>query len=158
MKYEIKNRWTGNVQFTAEIDCAEDAPISSKIGLAVKWGRKTGADLRDADLTGAVLTGAPVIPNIHQAVFAAASTKDALDMSHWHTCDTTHCRAGWVTTLAGEAGKALASKVGTPAAATLIYLASDPKIGKIPDFYCSNADALADMKALAEAEAKAGAA
>jgi hypothetical protein len=34
----------------------------------------------------------------------------------------------------------------------LIYAASDPEIGKIPDFYCDNKTALADMKARAEAE------
>ena len=58
MKFEIRNRWTGNVQFTAEIDCAEDASLRVKIGLAVKWAYKSGADLRGADLIGAVLSGA----------------------------------------------------------------------------------------------------
>ena len=76
-------------------------------------------------------------------------------MGDWHTCDTTHCRAGWVVTLAGEEGKALEEKIGTPAAATLIYLKSDPKIERVPDFYCGNDDALADMKRLAEQEAAA---
>ena len=74
-------------------------------------------------------------------------------MGSWHTCETTHCRAGWVVTLAGEGGKALEWAMGTPAAAALIYLASDPKIEKIPDFYADNSDALADMKRLAELEA-----
>lgn len=50
---EIRNRWTGNVQFTASIECAEDAPLGAKIGLAVKWARASDADLRDADLRGA---------------------------------------------------------------------------------------------------------
>ena len=27
-----------------------------------------------------------------------------LDMSTWHRCGTTHCRAGWAITLAGAAG------------------------------------------------------
>ena len=75
-------------------------------------------------------------------------------MSTWHnSCGTAHCRAGWIVTLAGEEGKRLESTIGTPAAATLIYLASDPKIEQFPDFYCNNEDALADMKARAEAEA-----
>ena len=42
--------------------------------------------------------------------------------------------------------------LGTPAAAALIYQASDPTLERIPDFYASNADALADMKRLAEAQ------
>jgi hypothetical protein len=64
-------------------------------------------------------------------------------------------RAGWVTTLVGDAGRALERKIGTPAAATLIYLASDPNLGRVPDFYCRNAEAMDDMKRLADAEASA---
>ena len=117
------------------------------------------ANLRDADLDGANLDGAdlsgvPFIQNIHQTVYAAAAKKDALDMGAWHKCETTHCRAGWVIALAGEGGAAMEFCMGTPFAAALIYLKSDPTIGKIPDFYASNEDALADMKRLAEAEAK----
>ena len=74
-------------------------------------------------------------------------------MGNWHMCGTTHCRAGWVTTLAGDAGKALEDSIGTSAAATLIYLASDPTMDRVPDFYCTNAAALADMKRMADAEA-----
>ena len=68
MKYGIKNRFTGAVQFIAEIDCTEDAPTSIKVGLSVKWAIKADANLADADLaranlaranlTGANLTGA----------------------------------------------------------------------------------------------------
>jgi len=58
MKYEILNRFTGAVQFTAEIDCADDAPRSLKIGLAVMWGIEYGADLSGADLSRADLSGA----------------------------------------------------------------------------------------------------
>ena len=51
MKYEIRNRYTGNVQFTAEIDCEEDAPRSTKVGLAAKWAIKNGADMSGADMS-----------------------------------------------------------------------------------------------------------
>ncbi len=115
------------------------------------------ADLRGADLSGANLSGGldgvPFIKDIHQAVYAAASQPNGLDMSTWHTCDTTHCRAGWVVTLAGDAGKAMEWCLGTPAAAAFIYLKSDPNIGRIPDFYASSENALDDMKRLAEQEA-----
>jgi hypothetical protein len=43
--------------------------------------------------------------------------------------------------------------MGTPAAAAMIYLASDPQIERIPNFYTTNSAALADMQAMAEAEA-----
>lgn len=38
MQFEIKNRWTGAVQFVAEIDATEDTLLSVRIGLAVRWG------------------------------------------------------------------------------------------------------------------------
>ena len=34
MKYEILNRWTGDVQFTAEIQVADDAPRALRLGAA----------------------------------------------------------------------------------------------------------------------------
>ena len=113
-----------------------------------------GADLRDADLSDADLGGFPVkIKDIHKTIYAAASKDGALDMDSWH-CGTTHCRAGWVIQLSGEAGKALEWAIGTPTAAALIYMASDPKLEKIPDFYATNEEALEDMKRLAECERK----
>ena len=172
MKFEIKNRWTGSVQFTADIEATEDTPLSVKIGLAVRKAAAEGgaylkgAYLEGADLKGAYLEGAdlkgvkfwddvPVIPNIHQAVYAAASAPNALDMSTWHhSCGTTHCRAGWVITLAGDAGKKLETIMGTAVAAAMIYAKSDPNLGLIPDFYASNPIALNDMRRRAEAEAE----
>jgi uncharacterized protein YjbI with pentapeptide repeats len=206
MQFEIRNRFTDAVHFTAEIDCAADAPISAKIGLAVKWAVGTNADLRKADLRGADLRGAdlcgadlcgadlrgadlrkadlreadlcgadlrgadlrganlceadlrgadlreaPAIEDIHAKVYAAASQPGALDMSMWH-CGTSHCRAGWVVTLAGKEGADLEAKIGTSAAAMAIYMASDPerwKTERLPDFYCNNASALADMARMA---------
>jgi len=279
-KYEVRNRWTNAVQFTAEISTTPEMQPSIKLGLAVKWGLKNDADLGDANLGGANLRGAdlrganlrdanlrdanlrgaylrdanlgdanlgganlrgadlrgadlgganlrdanlrdanlgdaylrdanlrgadlgganlrdanlrdanlrgaylrdanlggadlggadlsgsdlsdcPVkIENIHQRVFEAASKDGALNMRVWHKggnfCGTTHCRAGWVTHLAGEGGRALEFAFGTPAAAAMIYLASDPSLEKVPDFYCDNQTALKDMKRLAEAEVSA---
>ena len=73
-------------------------------------------------------------------------------MSDWHICETTHCRAGWVVHLTGAAGKAMERCLGTPAAAALIYIKSDPKLERVPDFYASKKDALEDMRRLAELE------
>jgi len=58
IKVEVKNRITGLVQFTAEIECDEDAPVSLKLGLAVKWAIKNGVNLRGADLSGVDLSAA----------------------------------------------------------------------------------------------------
>jgi len=75
-------------------------------------------------------------------------------MGDWHTCDTTHCRAGWVVHLAGEAGYALERYHNTALAALLIYRASGASISPTR-FYESEEVALADMKRLAEEEAAA---
>jgi len=92
----------------------------------------------------------PVIENIHKKVYEAASIPpEALDMSTWHTCGTTHCRGGWVVHLAGEAGYALERFHNTLLAAQLIYSASGYEINPCR-FYDNNELALADMKRLAE--------
>jgi len=69
-------------------------------------------------------------------------------MSTWH-CGTTHCRAGWVVTLAGEAGKELEAATSTAFAAMKIYRVSDPT-WHMSNFFDTNERALADMKAMAE--------
>ncbi len=74
MKFEVKNRWTGDVQFTAEIDCSEEnTPYSIKLGLAVKWGVKNDADLSDAYLSGADLSDA----DLRGAYLSDAYLRDA---------------------------------------------------------------------------------
>ncbi|MGL4812389.1 MAG: pentapeptide repeat-containing protein [Beijerinckiaceae bacterium] len=54
----ILNRFTGAVQFTAEIECAPDALLSVKLGLAVRVALKARANLSGANLSGASLYGA----------------------------------------------------------------------------------------------------
>ena len=55
MKFDVLNRFTGKVQFTAEIECDETAAQSVKLGLAVKWAVMSGASLDGASLNGASL-------------------------------------------------------------------------------------------------------
>ena len=98
----------------------------------------------------------PRIEGIHQKVYAAVTgAPNALEMSTWHACGSTHCRGGWVVTLAGDAGKALEMFHGTLLAAQLIYRESGSPINPAR-FFDSNEDALADMKRLAEEEAARG--
>jgi hypothetical protein len=100
------------------------------------------------------LRSPPVIPHIHATVFAAASKPGALKMSAWHTCETTHCRAGWVVTLAGEQGKKLEEQTSTLFAAMQIYKASSPIDVPPTRFFGSNEDALKDMERCAQKETK----
>ena len=74
IKFEVRNRWSGEVQFTAEIDCDESAYHSLKLGLAVRWGLKSGANLSGADLSGAVLSRA----NLSRADLSRADLSGAV--------------------------------------------------------------------------------
>ena len=74
-------------------------------------------------------------------------------MSDWHSCENTHCWAGWVVTLAGEAGKKLESFFDTLLAAMKILDASSPLRVSPVRFFELDDDALAHMKKLAEQEA-----
>jgi len=94
----------------------------------------------------------PVIENIHQKVLEAVSQDGALNMSDWHTCETTHCRAGWVEVLAGEKGKELAKKTSTLFAAMQIYKASSHIEVPPTRFFDNNVDAMKDIIRCADEE------
>jgi hypothetical protein len=138
-----------------------------------------GADLRGADLSDADLRGAKNVPNLEKLPppdYAAVAKRfrkrhpevpvvvdldrrildavttggGALEMSRWHTCQTTHCRAGWAIMIAGEPGRKLEDKYGPFRAGAMLYKAST---GRLPDFFADNDDALADIKACVGVEA-----
>ena len=116
----------------------------------------SGCNLEDADLTGCDLTGCnlgdvPVVPDLHRRMEEVTRTEGALDMGDWHTCETTHCRAGWAIRLAGEAGTKLERKIGSAAAGALIYAAST---GIVPDFCATDAAARADIEKCAKKAAR----
>ena len=73
IKQEILNRFSGDVMFTAEIECAPDALPSIKLGLAVQCAVKARANLADANLADAYLAGA----YLARAYLAGANLADA---------------------------------------------------------------------------------
>ena len=58
IRFEVKSRSIDAVQFTAEIECDAREARSVKLGLAVIWAFRTGANLKGAHLRGAHLGGA----------------------------------------------------------------------------------------------------
>ena len=58
MIFEIKNRWTGEVQIKAEIGCEKGFSLSWKLRLAILWAIRNSANLRDANLRDANLYAA----------------------------------------------------------------------------------------------------
>ena len=85
MKFEIRNRWTGNVQYSCESD-AEFAgkSISIQLGAAVRMGYKSRADLSSADLSGADLSSADLrradlsSADLRRAVLSSAVLRGAV--------------------------------------------------------------------------------
>ncbi len=75
-------------------------------------------------------------------------------MSDWHTCEMTHCRGGWVVTLAGEKGKKLEGASSTLFAAMQIYKASSSIRVSPVRFFESDEVAMADILRCAEEEKK----
>jgi hypothetical protein len=125
----------------------------------LRWKDGIKGDKKSAEVTEAqqnTICGGltvPVIESIHQKVYEAANQPEALNMSDWHTCDTTHCRAGWVTFLGGPEAKALEQRTSTLFAAMQIYHKSCPEVPVSPTrFFESNAFALEDMRQCAEKE------
>ncbi len=88
----------------------------------------------------------PVIERLDAQILAAIEAGGHLNMSQWHTCETTHCRAGWAITLAGEAGKTLESEYGPHHAGRMLYIAAT---GRAPHFFASDEAAMEDIKACA---------
>jgi len=82
-----------------------------------------GVDLRDVDLGGADLIETKIdycIENgLLEKVAEYALKENALDMSTWHTCETTHCIAGWACHLA-ENGEELEERYDTQIAGLLL--------------------------------------
>ena len=92
----------------------------------------------------------PKVDNLDEVVYAAASQPESLDMENWHTCDNTHCRAGWIVHLAGDKGRELEQFFDTSLAAMLIYNESTGRSISPVRFFESNEVALKSMKEAAE--------
>lgn len=94
VRFNVLNRFSGAVQFTAEIDCDAADERSLKLGLAVQWAVENGANLVGAslelanlahvclvgaDLAGANLAGANLAhANLVSANLAGASLDRAI--------------------------------------------------------------------------------
>ncbi len=131
-----------------------DLTDANLTGADLRFANLRGANLTGADLTGAVFTGIeiPQIPHIDAAILAEIdAVGGSLDMRDWHTCRTTHCRAGWAITLGGEAGRRLEKALGPSAAGALIYAVSRPD-ERVPDFHSGDDAAMADIQRCAEAD------
>ena len=72
-KFEVRNRWTSAVQFVAEISVTSDMSYGIKLGFAVRWATKNGANLSGADLYRANLS----VANLSVANLSGANLSGA---------------------------------------------------------------------------------
>ena len=88
IKFDILDWFTGSIKFTAEIDCAEDAPRSLKLGLAVVWAVKNRANLVRANLDGANLVRASLVGAINaELVIAKTRILPEGELIGWKKCE-----------------------------------------------------------------------
>ncbi len=90
------------------------------------------------------------VPDLNKKVYEATKDSACFDMSNWHTCDTVHCWAGWIVTLAGEEGGKLEKQTSTDFAAMQIYKNSNngERISPV-NFFLDDEEALVKIKELA---------
>ena len=108
------------------------------------------ADLSRADLSGADLSGVGGLIIAQdalqrlQSAAVAALLQGALDMTAWHTCETTHCIGGTAIHQAGEVGRLLEAAVGSHVAALMLLGVEAHR-----HFYDSNEDAAEWLRSVA---------
>ena len=119
-------------------------------GANLSWADLSGANLSWANLRGADLSRAKLPfkveadPTLKQKILEKIETEGcSLEMDIWHTCETTHCLAGWAVVLSGEAGKELEAKSTTYLAGRLL-LGLDAKQASI--FYSDDDVAMRWLK------------
>ncbi len=112
-------------------------------GANLSYANLRGANLRYANLSDAKGVTAPVIEDLDGRILKAIEAGGKLEMGQWHTCETTHCRAGWAIHFAGDFGKSLEERIGPSAAGALIYWAS---CKRIPNFFATNEEAMEDIR------------
>lgn len=102
------------------------------------------ANLRYANLQGATLPDSPTVEKLFTKIKEAIETNgNKLEMGDWHSCETTHCMAGWAIHLVGEEGYELENKFSSSVAGALIINKSCPYLeGKVPNFTASNENAM----------------
>ena len=93
MKFEIKQRFTGAVKFTTEIEAQKDAPASVKLRLAVLWAIEKKVDLSRSDLRGCDLSGSDLRGcDLSGSDLSGSDLRDCdLRGSNLRDCDLSDC-------------------------------------------------------------------
>jgi hypothetical protein len=121
----------------------DGASVAPDPAATERRARRLAEQARTAEAYRSRHPDVPVVPDLDARILAALEAGGTLDMQSWHTCETTHCRAGWAIHLAGAAGKAIEARLGSQRAGAEIYRAST---GRVPHFFATTERALADIR------------
>ena len=144
--WTLRHRLTEHPAITAMADLY-DRRIAADEPSDAAWRAARDALPLDRALVALLGDRLPPVPSLDRVILGALEAPGArLDMGTWHSCATTHCRAGWAITL-HPMGADLEAVFGPRMAGAAIYLRST---GAVPDFYASTGDALASIRAGAE--------
>ena len=121
-------------------DLARARDLARDLALALARDRDLDLDQTLVTLLGDRLDP---YPNIDAAILSAIDVEKlfGLEMHSWH-CGTTHCRAGSAIHI-HPMGYELEKVFGSRTAGAVIYLKST---GRVPDFFASNHDAMANIR------------
>ena len=179
--FPVRNRWSGEIQFTAKIEADDTTSTGFRIGLAVKWaiGSRadlsgadlSGADLSRADLSGADLSGADLSeealrlfradmwltlteaedPNEIRFLIAALK-HGAVDGSTYGDGKSCACLVGTLARFKGEGGEELDHSSDRPAERWFMMIRVGDTPGKLGDDGKETGGGFAARKALEWAE------
>jgi uncharacterized protein YjbI with pentapeptide repeats len=80
---DVRDRFSNEIKFTAQVECAPDAPLGWRLRLAFEWAVKHNADLSSANLSSADLSSANLssadlrYTNLHSADLSSANLSSA---------------------------------------------------------------------------------
>lgn len=153
-RFDNCNFYKANLNHSSFLNCTinggnfVEAELSDVI---VKGSDLLGPESAQSLINKGITTFPPSVDFIHQKVLHNAKI-GGLDMGDFHTCDTTHCIAGWAIHLAGDKGYYAEQKLDPENAGAMIYLASDRQLEKIPNFYTDDESAMRELEYLAAKE------
>jgi hypothetical protein len=101
-----------------------------------------------------VIANIPIVKDLNIKVLDAVTPTGALNMGEWHTCNTTHCWAGWIVHLAGKEGYDLEEKTSTEFAAKALFKQSTGKSIDTKNFHTDNETAMEKIKEFAKGFSK----
>ena len=120
------------------------AQLSGLTGDQLSWltrDQRSGITIEDNKI--------PKVKNLYSQIFNKINNEScSIKMDQVHTCETTHCIAGWTIFLCGQEGKDLEQEYGWELAARKIHEKNYPK-KRLPYYYASNEAALAYVEARA---------